>query len=914
MTVPRIVLLIVLATIGVANSVPAADLGLIQINSQQDVSIATEIFGHAHAMIDEKFLVVASADQQAQLARQGIGFELIKVDEDIASVYLVLPRNRQATQDGAASVGTVLRTSGDVSLVETTPSAATAVAEDRDYFVIPVVERTVYFHYSPVVHALPVSPDVTYPEDTLANLVRKDSIYAYNTRLEAFQTRYIWTDSIDRARDWLAARFLQYGYTDVSTPTFSWGGGTHYNVKAVKPGYAEPEKILVIGCHYDTWNSQDPGPFVYAPGSDDDGSGTTLTLEVARVLKNIPLRKTVVFIPFSAEEVGLVGSNAIATEYRANGVQLEAMFNYDMVGFVEDGIWDLDLSSGFNTAYRDLTAATLNRVTSLIPRIVTMGSSSDHYPFSQQGYPVVDNIETDFNWLGWHTNQDLTSRMNFDYLTEVVKLAVTNLAIVANSGSPTTISRIEDVGNGNSLELFWNDCNLDYSYKVYYGTSTNFTDSVAVAPGACSQLITGLAAGTTYYFAIYGTPIDGYRAISAPVSNEKPLVAPRAPLAPSAEPGDHQIDIVWRRPIEQDLAYFNVYRKLSNLTMYDLWKTNLTDTFFTDTAVTGSVRYDYYITSVDNTALESPASAVVSSYPATFDGGILVVDEWTQDYAYFPDQNEQEAYWDTVFSGTPFIVDTIETGSASLLKGDAGRFSSIFWMDDDIFNKIIENSNSTLDWYLSYPTNMFVCGYKTVQNWEPTPVPSNRLLNEEFKVTAYNYSNFAGFIGATGQNGWPSVQVQGNRGFARIYDTPIFTPGPGATVIYRYDAHNDDPVFEGQPCGLAYNGPNGKRVILSFPIFYLTPASATALITAVKQYFGEATVIEGPGDMNGSGFVDLSDLSMLIAYLTQPNVPIPNINGGDVNGSCSIDISDLTMLINFMIMGSPTPQQGCVQP
>jgi hypothetical protein len=326
------------------------------------------------------------------------------------------------------------------------------------------------------------------------------------------------------------------------------------------------------------------------------------------------------------------------------------------------------------------------------------------------------------------------------------------------------------------------------------------------------------------------------------------------------------------------------------------------------------VRYDYYITAVDQTVLESAASSVVSSYPATFDGGILVVDEWTQDYAYFPDQNEQEAYWDTVFGGTPFLVDTIETGNAALEKGDAGRFSSIFWMDDDIFNKILKNSTGTIEWYTTYPTNVFIAGYRTVQNWSVTPVASDHVLNEEFKVLSYNYSNLVGFVGATGQDGWPSVQLQASRGFAKITETPIFTPSAGATVIYRFDAHNDDPTFEGQPCGLAYDGPNGKRVILSFPIFYLTPASAESLLTAVKQYFGETAGISGPGDINGSGFVDLADLSMLIAYLTIPHVPTPNLNGGDVNGSCNVDLSDLARMISYMTTGGPSLLPGCVQP
>lgn len=907
------ILLLAVVCIVTATDIFADDLGLIRISSDDQAARAELILGHGLAKLDNQFLVMANTNQQLDLAASGISFELLRTEADISSLFMVLARNSRAVEAGTPSLGPVIHSSPQLTIVESSRSIAASVSEGRDYFVIPLEEREIYFHYDAPMQVRTFSPAEVYPTDTLCDDVKKDSIYAFNRRLELFYTRYIWSDSIDRARDWLVSKFHQFGYTNVTTPTFSYGGGTHYNVKAVKTGTSEPNKVIVIGGHYDSYNGQSAGS-VFAPGSDDDGSGTTLTLEVARVLANVPLRKTVIFMPFSAEEQGLIGSNAAATGFRNAGTNVEAMLNYDMVGYVENSPWSLDLSSGSNTAYRDLTAANISRVTTLVPRIVSMGSSSDHYSFHQQGFNVCDNIETDFNYDGWHTNIDLTSRMNFDYLTEVVKLAVATVAIVANSASPTTISRVEDVGNGSSLELFWNDCNPQYNYTIIYGPAGGPLDSVHVPSGACSQVITGLTEGLMYNFALYGKPADGYRAIAAPVYTEQALSAPRAPRSPQVEPGLHRINLVWRKGIEQDVAYYRVYRKLSGEPGFVTWQSQVTDTAYSDSVVTAGVKYDYAVASVDNAGHESPKSVVVSSYPATFDGGILVVDEWIQDYAYFPDQSEQLAYWDTIFGETPFVVDTVETGSAKLEKGDAGRFSSIFWFDEDIFTKILSNSNASLDWFLSYPTNVMIDGYQTIQNWSSTPVPADHLLRQEFGVTAFTYSSNVGFIGATGDNGWPSVAIQGNRGILRIYSTPIFTPAAGATVIYRMNAHNDDPAFEGQPCGVAYSTPNGKRIVLSFPLYYLTPASATALIEKAKQFFGESTSTSKPGDVNMSGVVDLSDLSMMIGYLSVSGFVLPNPNGGDVNSSCNIDLTDLSTMISYLIFGSPTPQPGCVLP
>lgn len=906
------ILLVSVGSLVMTTDLLADDLGLIQVTSDEQVARAELILGHALAKVNNKFLVTATVDQQYGLQASGITFERLRGTTDLSSLFMVLPRTREAAAATTPNIGPVVTSATNITIVETSASAAASLSEERDYFVIPLAEQTIYFHYDAPTAVRVFSPNEVYPSDSLINYVSQDSIYAYNRRLELFYTRHIWSDSIDRARDWMVSKFQQFGYTNITTPTFSYGGGTHYNVKAVKQGTSEPNKVIVIGGHYDSYNAQSQGS-VYAPGSDDDGSGTTLTLEVARVLANVPLRKTVIFMPFSAEEQGLVGSAAAATSFKNAGTNLEAMLNYDMVGYVENSPWRLDLSSGPNTAYRDLTAANATRLTTLVPNITSMGSSSDHYPFYTQGFPVCDNIETDFNYGGWHTNLDLTSRMNFDYLTEVVKLAVATVAIVANAASPTTISHIADVGNGTQLEVFWSDCNPQYTYTLFYGPNGTPSDSIQVAPGNCSQVVSGLTPGVVYTFAVYGKPADGYRAIVAPTNTEQPLVLPRAPRLPEAEPSINSIIVKWRPGIEQDIASYSVYRKLDTETSFSIYQTGVTDTIFTDNQVTGSVKYDYAITAVDLLGNESPLSVSVSSYPATFDGGILVVDEWLQDYAYFPDQAEQLAWMDTVFGTTQFVVDTIETSPAALAKGDAGRFSSIFWLDEDVFTKIINSSYSTLDWYMNYPTNVMIDGYQTIQNWTSTPVPSNHMLKTEFGVNSFTYSSSIGFIGATGDNGWPSVQLEAGRGMSRLWATPTLTPEPGATVIYRFDASNNDPNWEGKPCGLAVDGPNGKRIILSFPIYYMTAASATALLEKAKQFFGEGSVSNVPGDANGSGVVDLTDLAMLIGYLTLPNVVFPNPNGADVNASCITDLTDLSMLISYLLVSTPTLQQGCVE-
>ncbi len=336
----------------------ADDLGLVKIGSQVQSETATRVLGHAYARSGNSFLVLVTNDLKDSLAANGMSVQIVLPNASIRTACVVqsAARGRKSGIDiNTVGEGTLL---GSDLVLMARPSAAAAAARDRgEAFVIPLADKHIYFQYQPDAAPRLLAPTDVFPTDTLANLVNQDTVTAINKRLEAFRTRYIWADSNRASRDWIKSKFAAWGYTQISTPSFSYGGGTHYNVKVIKPGYAEPDKIIVIGGHYDTWN-QNSDPMTYAPGSDDNGSGTALTMEVARVLAHVPLRKTVIFMPFSAEEQGLVGAAAAAADFRATGAKVEAMLNYDMVGFTADSYWDLSMSSGPNTAYRSLCAQT----------------------------------------------------------------------------------------------------------------------------------------------------------------------------------------------------------------------------------------------------------------------------------------------------------------------------------------------------------------------------------------------------------------------------------------------------------------------------------------------------------------------------------------------------------------------------
>lgn len=146
------------------------------------------------------------------------------------------------------------------------------------------------------------------------------------------------------------------------------------NVVATKRGTARPDEIIVVGGHYDSV----PG----SPGANDNASGVAATLEAARVLAGIPTARTVQFVLFAAEELGLFGSAAFAEE-RRQGVT--AMINLDMVGWGERLM--IGNTPGRDEAVVNLAAQVAQRLGIPVSRFRSTGS--DHVSFERFGIPAV---------------------------------------------------------------------------------------------------------------------------------------------------------------------------------------------------------------------------------------------------------------------------------------------------------------------------------------------------------------------------------------------------------------------------------------------------------------------------------------------------------------------------------------------
>jgi len=903
--------------VGIVSAAPI-DLGLISVDSRSQAQKVSSIVDRAYARVGNQFVCPVTPQQISQLASLGVSCSVIQTDVDLARTYLVCRRpSRGFAAVDPRKLGPAYELESGVYISSLGTLAASSLDDNPDWFAYSFDQLDIPIRYAAAGTYDFLSQLDTYPSDSVALLVSQDSVYAYDARLQAFQTRYIFSDSIDAARDWLIQKYQSFGYTDVTTEEFWYEGEPHYNVRAVKQGWAEPDVVIVIGGHYDSIVYGQPRPpEEFAPGADDNGSGTALTLEVARILADIPLRKTVIFYAFSAEEVGLIGSYDAAYRFLDAGTDLEVMYNYDMVGYDPTSAWELSISAGQNTAYRDLTTATAERVTPLTAVPSLSPGSSDHAAFRNLGYTIVNNIETDFNYPGWHTELDLTENMNFPYLADVVRSAAASIVIVADAASPTRIDSVIDQGDGQSIALVWSPCKVTYDYTIHYGTSSgSYDQQISVPSGVCSYVVDGLTEGVPYFFSVVGTVGGSYPAVSAYEASGDSYVLPRVPGNFRAVPDYLQIVLSWTPNIEADLSHYRLYRKATGIGSYQLLKDNLTDTTYSDFDVTSQVSYSYIVLAVDTDLNESALSGEVEAIAATFDAGVLLVDEITSSWGV-PDQAGQIEFFNSIFGTTPYHLYSVDGSEDSVTASLAGQFSSVILIDDEISTrKYINYSDDALEWYLGYTDNILVAGFRTIWAWYDPPL-SGEVLYDHFGLSSFEgTSNAHEFAGAIGLNGWPSVEVDSTNVLDFLPYIPILHARSGAQVIYTYDSKNDDPAFEGRPCGLLYNSSGGIRVLLGFPLIHLDDGFAEALMAHALELFGEdVEVIIDNGDINQSGEVNVSDIVYLITYLFGHGPAPTEPDLADVNSSCTVNISDITYLVAYLFGIPPgaAPGPGCV--
>ncbi|MFQ6058821.1 MAG: M20/M25/M40 family metallo-hydrolase [Anaerolineae bacterium] len=266
--------------------------------------------------------------------------------------------------------------------------------------------------------------------------------------LEAQGSRYSFSPGLAQAAGYIGQQFATAGLA-VEYDTFVYGGTVMTNVVGTLAGL-DSDRIYILSAHYDSTASLTPewDPATDpAPGADDDGSGTAVVVEAARVLGGYRFAHTLRFIAFAGEEQGLRGSAHYAQEAREAGDDIGGVIQLDMIGYNpacdkldisgnEGSMWLVEEMADNATQYSlDLTTE----------RVTADYHYSDHTSFWERGYSAILAIEDYEPWEDsacytvnpyYHTVNDTYETLNMNLVTKATQLVVATLAELAEPWAP----------------------------------------------------------------------------------------------------------------------------------------------------------------------------------------------------------------------------------------------------------------------------------------------------------------------------------------------------------------------------------------------------------------------------------------------------------------------------------------------
>jgi hypothetical protein len=188
------------------------------------------------------------------------------------------------------------------------------------------------------------------------------------------------------------------------------------NIIGTKPGLLRPNEWVVIGAHYDSRNpGRCDGINAPQPGANDNASGCAGVMELARVFSGVQTDRTMLFMCFSGEEQGLVGSRRYVDSLVANGdiSKVKLMLNMDMIGHDVDGTLPARIETrtpAIMTAFA--TAAATYAPELRIITSTTPNGGSDHFYFQQANVPAVVTWENGASvYPHYHQTTDIPANM-----------------------------------------------------------------------------------------------------------------------------------------------------------------------------------------------------------------------------------------------------------------------------------------------------------------------------------------------------------------------------------------------------------------------------------------------------------------------------------------------------------------------
>ncbi|MFQ6676520.1 MAG: M28 family peptidase [Fidelibacterota bacterium] len=439
---------------------------------------------------------------------------------------------------------------------------------------------------------LPLNPLV----EEMVAMVSEAELLANLEALVGFHTRHTSSDTaspdtgIGAARNFIFSKFQEYGQAGGGSLEASFFvfpatvcdiyNGAHKNVLATIPGTVTPGRIFIASGHMDDRTVDRCDYTSFAPGANDDGSGTVVSMELARILGQFTnaFESTLILMTVTGEDEGLFGSRAYADWALENDLDIDGMITNDVVGNIEgcvdpscpggeeDLIVDSTSVRHFSGGPSTSTSRQLARymklkgeryvtdvewTVNLIPAIDRPRRGGDHMPFYDNGYPAVRFTEphefgdgTGLNGRQ-HNEMDLVEFMNMSYLARIVKTNIAGLATLAMAPDKPTGLQAEDKQTGSEILLTWPRTNSEpdfagyrVAYRVTYPEESLFYDDILNVGNVNEFTLSGLRPNVPLYVSVSAYDTSGNESVFSDEVLATPTVVEGISVTPTyATPG-----------------------------------------------------------------------------------------------------------------------------------------------------------------------------------------------------------------------------------------------------------------------------------------------------------------------------------------------------------------------------------------
>lgn len=464
-----------------------------QISASDLVLIPTSNFEHTKELFSESDItvhfyrnefVVASTNKPLETEHYILDTEPWQEDISYYLVYTDKHVNKDEYLQIVSSRSEVLHDGDFFLIVRTNEKQHGQLPPAKNDGMVRIFERE---------SKLPVQKSFSYnvssePEQYILDLmaeVSSENITSQVQHLEDYITRDAYDYQSVLAQQWIKEQFTLWGL-EVEEMEFTMPeGASSDNVIATLTGTEYPDEYVVLGGHYDSYSYSGA-----APGADDNASGTSGVMEIARILSQHEFERSIIFCAFSGEEYGLYGSAAYAARSSDQDMNILGYFNMDMIGYLEPGhtVYKSSLIYPYSAQpladfYTDICEVYLPDF-AVEPANFTSGDS-DHTSFNENGYMGIFPFEDVDNFSPYiHTSDDIVglSYNNEDQAVVFTQAILASVVTLAKMEPPAV--DITDIQRPEMSKVFPNPASDYINISI-----TNSVDAVLIIKNVTGQII-----------------------------------------------------------------------------------------------------------------------------------------------------------------------------------------------------------------------------------------------------------------------------------------------------------------------------------------------------------------------------------------------------------------------------------------